>query len=97
MLGRRFNSKLVIAHIKETHGLGRRASDSGELLQRAEERVKDAGLRVKTILQHGNPDTELAALARDADTILVGRPGRSHTTAARRRSAPWRWSRGLRA
>jgi nucleotide-binding universal stress UspA family protein len=77
VLGHRFNSKLVVAHIKETHGLGRRASDSGELLQRAEERVKDAGLRVKTVLQHGNPETELAALARDVDTVLMGRRGRS--------------------
>lgn len=77
MLGHRFNSKLVVAHIKETHGLGRRASDTGELLQRAAERVKASGLRVKTVFRHGNPDTELAALARDADTVLVGRRGRS--------------------
>jgi nucleotide-binding universal stress UspA family protein len=76
-LGHRFKSKLVVAHIKETHGLGRRATDSGELLKRAEERVKDAGLRVKTVLQHGNPETELAALAHDADTVLMGRRGRS--------------------
>ena len=76
-LGLRFKARLVVAHIKETHGLDRRASDSGELLQRAEERVKDAGLRVETILKHGDPATELAALARDADTVLVGRRGRS--------------------
>jgi len=76
-LGLRFKARLVVAHIKETHGLGRRATDSGELLQRAEERVKDAGLRVETVLKHGDPDTELAALARDVDTVLVGRRGRS--------------------
>ncbi len=77
MLGHRFQSRLVVAHVKETRGLGRRASDSGELLQRAQERVKDAGLAVETVLKHGDPDAELAALARDVDTVLVGRRGRS--------------------
>jgi nucleotide-binding universal stress UspA family protein len=76
-LGLRFKAKLVVVQIKETHGLGRRVSDTGDLLQRAEERVKDAGLRVETILKHGSPDTELAVLARDVDTVLVGRRGRS--------------------
>jgi len=76
-LGLRFKSKLVVAYVRETHVLGRRTSDSGELLKRAEERVKDAGLRVETILKHGSPDAELAVLARDVDTVLVGRRGRS--------------------
>ena len=76
-LGLRFKAKLVVVHVKETHRLGKRASDSGALLQRAEERVKDAGLQVETILKHGDPDAELAALARDVDTVLVGRRGRS--------------------
>jgi nucleotide-binding universal stress UspA family protein len=76
-LGRRFKSKLIVVHVKETHGPGRRASDSGVLLDRATERVRDAGLRVETILKQGDPDTELAALARDVDTVLVGRRGRS--------------------
>ncbi len=77
MLGHRFKSRLVVAHVKETHGLGRRSSDSGALLQRAQERVKDAGLAVETVLKHGDPDAELAALAGDVDTVLVGRRGRS--------------------
>lgn len=77
MLATRFRAKLIVAHVKETHGRGRRATDSGELLQRAHERVKGAGLAVETILKQGNPDTELAALARDVDTVLVGRRGRS--------------------
>src|SRR5256884_6867340 len=76
-LGLRFKAKIVVAHVKEPHGLGRRASDSGPLLQRAQERVSDAGLAVETILKHGDPDAELAALARDVDTVLVGRRGRS--------------------
>ena len=77
MLGKRFNSKLLVAHVKETNAAGRRASDSGDLLGRANERVKDAGLRVETILLRGDPDVELAALAHGVDTVLVGRRGRT--------------------
>jgi len=76
-LAQRFKSKVVVAHIKETRGLGKRASDSGVLLQRAQERVADAGLAVQTVLRHGDPDSELATLAGDVDTVLVGRRGRS--------------------
>jgi nucleotide-binding universal stress UspA family protein len=81
MLGRRFKSTLVVVHVKETAGHGRRATDSGALLDRAKERVRDAGLAVETILKQGDPDTELAALARDVDTVLVGRRGRSSSDA----------------
>src|SRR5919197_3715 len=77
MLGRRFKSKIIVAHVGEMHGLGRRTSDSGELLQRAQERVQDAGLEVETVLKHGAADAELASLSRDVDTVLVGRRGRS--------------------
>jgi nucleotide-binding universal stress UspA family protein len=76
-LGLRFQSKIVVAHIKETHGPGKGAFDSGVLLQRAQERVADAGLAAQTVLRHGEPDTELATLAQDVDTVLVGRRGRS--------------------
>lgn len=76
-LGLRFKAKVVVAHVRETRGLGRRPSDSGALLERARERVQDAGLAVETVLRHGDPDTELAALASDVDTVLVGRRGRS--------------------
>jgi nucleotide-binding universal stress UspA family protein len=82
VLGSRFKAKLVVAHVQETHGKGRRATDSGELLQRAEERVKEAGLAVETILRQGSADAELAALARDVDTVLVGRRGRSSAAEA---------------
>src|SRR2546426_10368282 len=64
MLGRRFKSKLIGAHVKETSVLGRRTSDSGALLERAMERVRDAGLAGETVLKHGDPGPELAALAR---------------------------------
>lgn len=81
VLGTRFKATLVVAHVKETSGAGRRASDSSELLERALERVKDAGLSVETVLRHGSPDSELAELARDVDTVLVGRRGRSSSGA----------------
>lgn len=77
LLARRFKARLVVAHVKETAGAGRRASDSGELLERAHERVRDAGVPVETVLREGSPDGVLAALARDVDTVLVGRRGRS--------------------
>ena len=70
VLGKRFKAKLVVAHVKERNG-------AGDLLERARERVKDAGLPVETVLRTGDPDIELAALARDVDTVLVGRRGRS--------------------
>ena len=80
VLGVRFKSRLVVAHVQETYGAGRR-SDSGELLERAHERVKDAGLTVETVLLEGSPDSELAVLARDVDAVLVGRRGRSSSSA----------------
>lgn len=76
-LALRFKAKVLVAHVREGHGKGRRTSDAGELLQRAQERVAAAGLAVQTILEHGDPDTELATLARDVDLVLVGRRGRS--------------------
>lgn len=75
----RFKSTIVVAQVKETHGLGRRVSDSGDLLQRAAERVRDAGIAVETEQRQGDPDSELAALASNVDTVLVGRRGRSST------------------
>ncbi len=77
LLAKRFKSRLIVVHVRDTYGVGRRASDSGELLRRAEERVKDAGLSVQTVQKHGDASAELATLARDVDTVLVGRRGRS--------------------
>ncbi|HEY6091895.1 MAG TPA: universal stress protein [Gemmatimonadales bacterium] len=78
-LGQRFKSRLLVVHVKEPRSMleERRASDSGALLERAKERVQDAGLPVDVVQKHGDPDIELAALARDVDTVLVGRRGRS--------------------
>ena len=77
LLAKRFKSRLIVVHVRDTYGVGRRPSDSGELLRRAEERVKDAGLSVQTVQKHGDASEELATLARDVDTVLVGRRGRS--------------------
>jgi nucleotide-binding universal stress UspA family protein len=82
LLATRFKSSLVVAHVRETFGVGRRASNADDLLARARERVKDAGLAVETVLLEGSPDSELAALAGSVDTVLVGRRGRSSSGAA---------------
>jgi len=82
VLGHRFKAKLVVVYVRETHGRGRRASDGGQLLARAKERVKDAGLAVEVIERHGTPDVELAELAKDVDSVLVGRRGRSSPAGA---------------
>ena len=41
-----------------------------------------AGLAVEVIERHGNPDVELAELAKDVDSVLVGRRGRSSPAGA---------------
>lgn len=74
MLGRRFMAAVVVAHVPEA-AAGRGAPDGPKLLQRARDRLRKGGLEVETILRQGSPDTELAALARDADAVLVGRRG----------------------
>ena len=66
-LGHRFGSTLVVA----TVGAG---EDSG-LLPRAAERVSAAGLKVETEARTGEPDVELADLAKNVDAVLVGRRG----------------------
>src|SRR5919204_3441962 len=81
MLGHRFSATLVVVYVQEIKGLGKRASDGGQLLERAQERVQDAGLAVETIQRQGDPAAELANLAHDVDTVLLGRRGRSSHTA----------------
>ena len=60
---------------QEGHRLGRRASDSGELLTRAEERVKDAGLRCKRSNSTATPAPRFRRSPASVDTVLVGRRG----------------------
>lgn len=75
VLGRRFGATLVVTHVADGGGSG-----NGAMLDRARERVTAAGggLKVETVLRRGDPDTELAALAGEADAVLVGRRGGTH-------------------
>ena len=70
VLGRRFGATIVAAHVRA--GGGPRGD---ELLERALTRIRAAGLRGETAERAGEPDSELADLARDADACLVGRVG----------------------
>ena len=65
----------VVGHIAER---ARAMPEGAVLLERAAERVHAAGLHADVVLREGDPDTELAALAKQADAVLVGRRG--HTT-----------------
>jgi nucleotide-binding universal stress UspA family protein len=73
VLSQRFGAKLVVAHVSEG---GRGTGDGGDaVLQKAAAKIRAAGLEGETALRQGDPDTELAALAKDADAVLVGRRG----------------------
>ena len=69
VLGERFKATLVVAHVAQHKG------DGTALLERGGARVRSAGLNVDTALLRGDPDTELATLAKEADAVLVGRRG----------------------
>ncbi len=78
LLGERFKATLVLGHIAERA----KAVEAGAaLLGQAAERVRGAGLHADVVLREGDPDTELAALAKEADAALVGRRG-IHTRGA---------------
>jgi nucleotide-binding universal stress UspA family protein len=72
VLGRRFGATLVVGHVAERAGA---VSEGEAMLGRAAERVRGAGLHADVVLREGDPDTELAALAKEADVVLVGRRG----------------------
>ena len=74
LLARRFGATLVVGHVQE-RGTGR-GVDGATLLERARARVGSAGgIAVETVLRHGDPQHQLAELARNADAVLVGRRG----------------------
>ena len=50
-------------------------------VEQSTERVRGAGLPADVVLREGDPDTELAALAKETDGVLVGRRG-IHTQGA---------------
>jgi nucleotide-binding universal stress UspA family protein len=72
VLGDRFKATLVVGHIVE-HGKG---AESGKaLLENAAGRARGAGLKAEVVLRQGDPDTELATLAKETDAVLIGRRG----------------------
>ncbi len=72
VLGKRFGSSIIVAYVEEPGG---RSADGAAMLDRAQERVRAAGLKVETVARAGPPDVELAELAKSADAVLVGRRG----------------------
>lgn len=72
LLGKRFGSTLIVAYVRE-HGA--EEVDGPAMLDRARERAVAAGLPVETTAVTGQPDVELAELAKTADAVLVGRRG----------------------
>jgi nucleotide-binding universal stress UspA family protein len=70
LLGHRFGSTLVVATVRDAD------DDDPGLLDRAAERVTATGLNVEAEARTGDPDVELAALAKGVDAVLVGRRGR---------------------
>ncbi|MGH7531349.1 MAG: universal stress protein, partial [Gemmatimonadales bacterium] len=79
VLGRRFEATLVVAYVRQPEAARpprQRRSDSGEVLEQARARVSASGLGVEIVTREGRPEVELAALARNADAVLVGRRGR---------------------
>jgi nucleotide-binding universal stress UspA family protein len=72
VLGKLFGSTIVLAHVREPRG---REANGAAMLDRAHERVRAAGLKAETIVLAGEPDVELAQLAKSADAVLVGRRG----------------------
>ena len=74
LLGHRFGATLVVATVREPDG-----PPDPEFPARAAERVRAAGLKVETVARSGDPDVELAELAKGVDAVLVGRRGRTTT------------------
>lgn len=78
VLGTRFKATLVVGHVAER---ARDVAGWTAMLERAAERVRRAGLHADVVVREGDPDTELAALAKETDAVLVGRRG-IHTQGA---------------
>lgn len=74
LLGRRFDATIVAAHIRAAG-----AARAEVMLQRARTRITAARLAPEVVERVGEPDLELAELARDADACLVGRVGQDES------------------
>src|SRR5437763_12791481 len=72
VLAQRFGSTVVVAYVRERNG---HAANGAAMLDRARERLDTAGLQAELAEREGEPDVELAELAKAADAVLVGRRG----------------------
>ena len=72
VLGERFHSTIVVAHVREGAEENGRAA---AMLDRARERLAAAKVGAEVVEAHGAPDTALAEVARSADAVLIGRRG----------------------
>lgn len=70
LLADRFGATIVAAHVR-----GPEAPSGMAILERARLRINKANQRGEVVERRGEPETELAALARDADACLLGRVG----------------------
>ena len=70
LLGARFQSTVVVAHVREPGG-----EDGRAMLDRAHERLLAADLQSELVEETGTPDSVLATLAQEADAVLLGRRG----------------------
>lgn len=70
LLGDRFGATIVAAHVVRPA-----EQPDAAFLARARARIERAGLRAEVAERRGEPEVELAELARDADACLVGRVG----------------------
>ena len=76
VLGERFHSTVVVAHVREPGG-----EDGSAMLDRARERLLAADLQSELVEETGTPDAVLAALAQETDAVLLGRRGATTTRA----------------
>lgn len=70
MLGERFHSTVLVAHVREPGGPGGAA-----MLDRARERLLAAELTAELVEETGAADTVLSQLAQETDAVLLGRHG----------------------
>jgi nucleotide-binding universal stress UspA family protein len=70
VLGERFHSTVLVAHVREPGG-----ADGTAMLDRARERLLAADLRGQLVEETGMADAVLATLARETDAVLLGRHG----------------------
>jgi nucleotide-binding universal stress UspA family protein len=72
VLGERFHSTVLVAHVREPGG-----PDGTAMLDRARERLLAAALQAEMIEETGAPDAVLAVLAQETDAVLLGRHGKT--------------------